>query len=279
MKLLRYYDASTPRPGLLDESAVVRDTTSLVSDYKPDTLLPALKALATCDPSSLPQVATVSELRLAPPISAPSKIVGVAKNYKDHAKEMGGDPPPEPTIFLKAPSAVTGPNDHIELPPDSRKTDWEVELGVVIGALAKSITQDRAHEHIAGYTIINDISERHFQKERAGQFTKGKSYDTFAPLGPYLVTPDEVPDPHDLRLFTEIDGISRQDGTSQDMIFKIPFLVSYISQFMTLLPGDIIATGTPAGVGAGHNPPVFLQAGQSVKAGIEGLGEQSLSAR
>lgn len=279
MKLLRYDDARTPRPGLLDDQGIVRDARSVTSDFTPNTLLTALEALAACEPASLPQVAPVSELRLAPPIAVPSKVVGVAKNYHDHAKEMGGDPPPEPTIFLKAPSAITGPNDHIELPLNSQKTDWEVELAIVIAAPAKNITEDCAHEHIAAYTIINDISERHFQKERAGQFTKGKSHDTFAPLGPYLVTPDEIPDPHKLRLFTEVDGVRRQDGTTADMIFRIPFLIAYISQFMTLLPGDIIATGTPAGVGAGHNPPIFLQAGQTVRAGIEGLGEQNLAVR
>lgn len=211
--------------------------------------------------------------RIAPPFCRPSKIICVGLNYREHAHETKSEVPEEPMIFGKATTAICGSNDPIILPPGGIKTDWEVELAVVIGKTARNVSESEWLEHVAGYCVMNDISERAFQKERGGQFIKGKSADSFAPFGPYVVTKDEVPDPNSLRLRLSVNDVVRQDGSTRDMIFKVPFLISYISQFMTLLPGDVISTGTPSGVGAGMNPPQFLQPGDMLRYSVEGLGE------
>ena len=214
------------------------------------------------------------KVRLGSPISRPGKIVCVGLNYIDHARETNATPPKEPVLFMKATTALNGPNDPVRLPRGSKKTDWEVELAIVIGRKASYVEEKNAARHIAGYCLHNDYSEREYQLERCGQWDKGKGCDTFAPLGPWLVTPDEVKDPHNLRLWLKVNGAKKQDGNTSNLIFKIPFLVSYISQFMTLMPGDVISTGTPAGVGLGFNPPQYLSAGDVVELGIDGLGTQ-----
>ncbi len=226
-------------------------------------------------PSDLKSLPEVSPGRIGPCVAGTRKFICVGLNYSDHAKETGKAPPEEPILFMKATSAIIGPNDDVEIPRGSVKADWEVELGIVIGTRAKYVSEDKALDHVAGYCVVNDVSERAFQSERGGQWTKGKSHDTFGPIGPYLVTRDEVPDPQNLALWLDVDGVRRQTGTTANMIFGVRHLVSYISQFMTLEPGDIIATGTPPGVGLGIKPePVFLKAGQVMTLGIEGLGDQ-----
>lgn len=214
-----------------------------------------------------------SSVRVAPPFCRPSKIICVGLNYREHAQETKSEVPTEPMIFGKATTAICGSNDPIILPAGGIKTDWEVELAVVIGKTARNVSEDDWLQHVAGYCIMNDISERAFQKERGGQFIKGKSADTFAPFGPYLATADEIPDPNTLRLRLSVNDVQRQDGSTGDMIFRVPFLISYISRFMTLLPGDVISTGTPSGVGAGMNPPQFLQPGDTLRYSVDGLGE------
>ena len=211
-------------------------------------------------------------VRLGPPICRPSKIICIGLNYRDHARETGAQIPPEPVIFFKATSAIVGPNDDVIIPRTSTKTDWEVELAVVIGKRASYVSEADAMRHVAGYMLHNDYSERTFQLERGGQWVKGKSCDTFAPLGPFLATPDEIPNAGNLRMWLKVNGKTKQNGTSADMVFTVPYLVSYLSQFMSLLPGDVISTGTPAGVGLGHNPPVYLEDGDEVELGIDGLG-------
>lgn len=211
-------------------------------------------------------------VRLGPPICRPSKIICIGLNYRDHARETGAQIPPEPVIFFKATSAVVGPNDDVIIPKTSTKTDWEVELAVVIGKRASYVTEADAMRHVAGYMLHNDYSERTFQLERGGQWVKGKSCDTFAPFGPFLATTDEIPNAGTLRMWLKVNGETKQNGTSADMVFTVPYLVSYLSQFMSLLPGDVISTGTPAGVGLGHNPPVYLEDGDDVELGIDGLG-------
>jgi 2-keto-4-pentenoate hydratase/2-oxohepta-3-ene-1,7-dioic acid hydratase in catechol pathway len=231
-----------------------------------------LRQLASLDRQSLPPVE--GSPRLGPPVAGIGKILGIGLNYRSHAEETGATPGSEPLVFAKAITALSGPNDPIVIPRDSVKTDWEVELAAVIGAKAQYVQQQHALDHVAGYAVINDVSERSFQKERGGEFIKGKSADSFAPIGPWLVTKDEIPDPQALTLWLDVNGRRRQSGNTSDMIFPVAFLVSHLSQFMTLLPGDVIATGTPAGVGAGCKPPEFLKPGDIVELGVEGLGRQ-----
>ncbi len=273
MKLLRHGPAGAEKPALLDSDGKIRDLSSLVADIGGDVLSDSgLARIAAIDPKSLPEV---SPGRIGPCVAGTRKFICVGLNYSDHAKETGKAPPEEPILFMKATSAIIGPNDDVEIPRGSAKTDWEVELGIVIGTRAKYVSEDKALNHVAGYCVVNDVSERAFQSERGGQWTKGKSHDTFGPIGPWLVTRDEVPDPQNLSLWLDVDGVRRQTGTTANMIFGVRHLVSYISQFMTLEPGDIIATGTPPGVGLGIKPePVFLKAGQVMTLGIEGLGDQ-----
>jgi 2-keto-4-pentenoate hydratase/2-oxohepta-3-ene-1,7-dioic acid hydratase in catechol pathway len=273
MKLLRYGDAGRERPGLLDADGRMRDLSSVVSDIAGDTLLPEnLARLRDTDGSGLPEVP--GNPRIGPCVGSVGKIVCVGLNYSDHAAESGLPVPDEPVLFMKATSAICGPYDNMEIPRGAEKTDWEVELGIVIGRPAKYISQDQALSHVAGYCVVNDVSERAFQIERGGQWDKGKGHDTFGPLGPWLVTTDEVPDPQDLHMWLDVDGKRYQDGSTRTMIFGVAHLVSYISQFMSLQPGDVISTGTPPGVGLGQKPPVYLKPGQTMRLGIAGLGEQ-----
>jgi 2,4-diketo-3-deoxy-L-fuconate hydrolase len=232
----------------------------------------SLQKLAGLGLDSLPLVE--GSPRLGACVGKVGKMICIGLNYSDHAAESGMQVPPEPVIFMKATSAICGPNDDVEIPRKAEKTDWEVELGIVIGEPTKYVSESEALNHIAGYCIVNDVSERHFQAERSGQWTKGKSHDTFGPTGPWLVTKDEVPDPNDLAMWLEVDGHRYQNGSTRTMVYKVPFLVSYLSQFMSLQPGDIISTGTPPGVGLGQKPPVYLKAGQEMRLGIDGLGEQ-----
>lgn len=273
MKLLRYGPAGAEKPALVAKDGSIRDLSSVIADFNGDALSDAgLARLAAIDPATLPEV---SVERIGSCVPRPGKFICVGLNYADHAKETGKAPPDEPILFMKATSAVVGPNDDVEIPRGSQKADWEVELGVVIGTRAKYVSKADALNHVAGYCVVNDVSERAFQSERGGQWTKGKSHDTFGPIGPWLVTRDEVADPQNLALWLDVDGIRRQTGNTNTMIFGVAHLVSYISQFMTLEPGDVIATGTPPGVGMGIKPdPVFLKTGQVMTLGIEGLGEQ-----
>ncbi|WP_062014463.1 fumarylacetoacetate hydrolase family protein [Aureimonas sp. AU4] len=273
MKLLRYGEPGSEKPGLLDAEGAMRDLSGHLPDLGGAALSPAsLARLAALDPASLPLAPAGA--RLGACVTRPGKFICIGLNYADHARETGKEPPAEPIVFMKATSAVCGPHDDLEIPRGSEKTDWEVELGVVIGTVAKYVPESDALAHVAGYCLVNDVSERAFQSERGGQWTKGKSHDTFGPVGPWLVTSDEIPDPQTLDLWLDVDGVRRQTGNTRTMIFGVAHLVSYLSQFMTLEPGDIIATGTPPGVGLGLKPPVFLRAGQEMHLGIEGLGEQ-----
>ena len=274
MKLLRFGEPGRERPGLVDQSGSLRDLSGIVDDIAGDALGDAgLDMLRRIDPGTLPLVG--GSPRIGACVGTPGKFICVGLNYADHARETGKEPPAEPILFMKATSAICGPDDDIEIPEGSSKTDWEVELGVVIGKRAKYVREEDALEHVAGYCTVNDVSERAFQSERGGQWTKGKSHDTFGPVGPWLVTRDEVADPQVLELWLEVDGVRRQNGSTRTMIFGVASLVSYISRFMTLEPGDIIATGTPPGVGLGHKPPVFLRAGQTMRLSVEGLGTQT----
>jgi 2,4-diketo-3-deoxy-L-fuconate hydrolase len=274
MKLLRYGPKGREKPGMLDARGRMRDLSGVVADITGATIGPdGLARLRAIDPTSLPLVEGTP--RLGPCVGHVGKLICIGLNYSDHAAESGLEVPPEPVIFMKATSAICGPNDDVEIPRKSVKTDWEVELAVVIGKLAKYVDEADALDHVAGYTICNDVSEREFQAERSGQWTKGKSHDTFGPLGPWLVTRDEIPDPNNLRMWLEVDGHRYQNGTTATMVYQVPFLVSYLSQFMTLQPGDVISTGTPPGVGLGQKPePIYLRPGQVMHLGIEGLGEQ-----
>ncbi|MDE1896403.1 MAG: fumarylacetoacetate hydrolase family protein [Rhodospirillales bacterium] len=274
MKLLRYGDEGQEKWGVLDQEGAIRTLDDALQHVRGDALTPDwLAQLQKLDPAKLPLLKT--EHRIGPPIPRPLNFVCVGLNYADHAAETGGKIPKEPILFLKSLSAFCGPYDDIIIPPGSRKTDWEVELAVVISTKASRVPEAEALDYIAGYTIVNDVSEREYQTERNGTWDKGKGADNFGPVGPYLVTKDEIPDPQNLRLFCEVDGKMMQDGTTANMIFGVQMLVSYVSQFITLYPGDIIATGTPAGVGMGRKPePVFLRPGQSLRLGVEGLGEQ-----
>ena len=274
MKLLRYGQPGFERPGLLDSDGLIRDLSHVIPDVHAATLSDArLAALRALDIATLPLVER--SVRLGPCVGGVGKFICVGLNYRDHADETGAAYPAEPILFMKATSSVQGPDDEVWIPRGSVKTDWEVELGVVIGTRAKYLTVDEALSHVAGYCVINDLSEREYQLERGGQWDKGKGCDTFGPIGPYLVTRDELPDPQHLNLWLEVDGKRYQNGTTGNMIFGVTELISYISGFMTLYPGDIISTGTPAGVGLGQRPPVYLQAGQTIHLGIEGLGQQT----
>jgi 2-keto-4-pentenoate hydratase/2-oxohepta-3-ene-1,7-dioic acid hydratase in catechol pathway len=273
LKLLRYGPAGAEKPGLLDAEGRIRDLSREVTDIAGETLGSAsLSRLAGLDPASLPLVD--GEHRIGPCIGRVGKFICIGLNYADHAAESGMEVPPEPVIFFKATSAICGPNDPVRIPRGSKKTDWEVELGVVIGREARYVEEEDAMDHVAGYCVINDYSEREFQNERAGQWVKGKSADTFGPIGPWLVTKDEIADPQDLAMWLEVDGHRYQDGSTRTMVYGVRHLVHYISQFMSLQPGDVISTGTPPGVGMGQRPQVFLREGQTVTLGVEGLGEQ-----
>jgi 2-keto-4-pentenoate hydratase/2-oxohepta-3-ene-1,7-dioic acid hydratase in catechol pathway len=273
MKLLRYGPHGQERPGLLDASGAIRDLSAIVPDLSGAALRSAtLARLSEIDPADLPLVP--GQPRLGPCVAGVGKFLCVGLNYSDHAAESNMPVPAEPILFMKATSAIIGPNDDVVIPRGSQKTDWEVELGVVIGEPAKYVTEADALSHVAGYCVINDLSERAFQLERSGQWVKGKSADTFGPIGPWLVTADEVPDWQNLEMWLEVDGHRYQHGSTKTMVFGVPFLVSYISQFMSLQPGDVISTGTPPGVGLGQKPPVFLRPGNRMRLGIAGLGEQ-----
>lgn len=278
MKLVRVGPPGRERPGLELDGGRRVDVSSVVPDYTPETLGPELlERLAALDASQLPEFGVGA--RYGPPISRPGKIICVGLNYAAHAAESGATPPSEPVLFFKATTALTGPNDGIVIPRGSTATDWEVELAVVIGRRATYVDENRAMDHVLGYCLHNDWSERDWQLKRGGQWVKGKSFDTFAPLGPWIATRDEVPDPHALRLWLDRNGRRLQDSNTSDLIFGIPHLVSYISQCMTLEPGDVISTGTPAGVGLGLKPPTYLEAGDVVTLGVDGLGTQRQEAR
>lgn len=273
MKLLRYGSPGAEKPGLLDSTGAIRDLSGVVADIAGDALLPdALAKLRQVDPASLPKVTGTP--RIGPCVGSVGKFICIGLNYSDHAAESGMAVPKEPIVFMKATSCIVGPNDDVELPRGSVKTDWEVELGVVIGKTAKYVTEQDALSHVAGYCVVHDVSERAYQLEGTGQWVKGKSCDTFGPIGPWLVTADEVRDCGDLDLWLDVDGHRYQDGSTKTLIFGVPYLVSYLSKFMSLLPGDIISTGTPPGVGHGKKPPVYLREGNVVRLGVEGLGEQ-----
>jgi len=274
MKLVRYGERGCERPALLDAAGRLRDLSAHVADIAGPALLPeSLARLAALDPASLPPVEGAP--RIGACVGHVGKFVCVGLNYSDHAAESGMPVPAEPVLFMKATSAISGPYDEVEIPRGAQKTDWEVELGIVVGKPAKYVSAADALSHVAGYCVVNDISERAFQIERSGgQWDKGKGCDTFGPIGPWLVTADEVKDPQDLHLWLEVDGKRFQDGSTRTMVFGVAHLVSYISQFMSLQPGDVIATGTPPGVGLGQKPPLYLKAGQTMRLGIDGLGEQ-----
>jgi len=275
MKTLRYRQGKVVKPGILNQEGNILNADSLVSDWDNESLtVENLNTIMNKDLSALPIVNNIDSI--APCVCKKSigKFICIGLNYSDHAAETGMDVPPEPIMFFKATSAVIGPNDNVIIPKKSVKSDWEVELGVVIGKEAKYISEDQSQNHIAGYCVINDLSEREFQLEHSGQWVKGKSCDTFGPIGPYLVTKDEVADPQNLNLWLDLNGNRMQDGSTNTMVYGVNFLVSYISQFMSLQPGDIISTGTPPGVGMGMKPQVFLKPGDVMKLGIEGLGEQ-----
>ncbi|WP_436640827.1 fumarylacetoacetate hydrolase family protein [Microbaculum sp. FT89] len=273
MKLLRYGDQGAEKPGLLDSDGNIRDLSAHVSDLAGAALLPeSLSRIAALDPAALPLVQ--SNPRVGPCVAGTGKFICIGLNYSDHAAETGATVPPEPVIFMKATSAICGPNDDVRIPRGSEKTDWEVELGVVIGKTAKYVSEAEALDHVAGYCLVHDVSERAFQAERAGQWTKGKSCDTFGPIGPWLVTPDEIADPQNLAMWLNVNGEKMQDGSSNTMVYGVAFVISYLSQFMSLQPGDIISTGTPPGVGMGLKPPRYLRDGDVVELGIEGLGTQ-----
>ena len=273
MKLLRFGELGQEKPGMLDADGDLRSLANVIDDLSGATLTRAgLDQLKNIDPTTLPQVEGAP--RIGACVGEVSKFMCIGLNYSDHAEESGMEVPAEPVLFMKATSAICGPFDDVLIPPGSEKTDWEVELGIVIGDRAKHVSEENALNHVAGYCVINDLSERAYQLERCGQWVKGKSYDTFAPMGPWLVTRDEVSDPSDLSLWLEVDGHRYQSGSTQKMVFGVAKLVSYLSSFMTLNPGDIISTGTPPGVGLGQKPPIYLKPGQIMRLSVDGLGEQ-----
>lgn len=276
MKLVRFGSAGAEQPGLIDAQGRIRDVSALVSDFSPKTLTPELLwNIATVDPTQLPLIRDPT--RLGPPVTSVGKFIGIGLNYRDHAMEAGLPIPSEPVIFMKASSCIVGSGDSIILPRRSTKTDFEVELGCVIGKPAKYVTPAEALKYVAGYLVVHDVSERSYQLERGGQWDKGKGCDTFGPIGPWLVTTDEVPDPQALHLWLDVNGQPMQRGDTGQMIFSCADLVSYVSEFMTLLPGDIISTGTPCGVGMSRTPPAYLKTGDRVDLGITSLGEQHQS--
>jgi len=275
MKILRYREDNSVKPGILDKEGKIRDVSSIVNDWDNTTVtVEKLHSVQSVDLLSLPVVD--DNVSIAPCVCKKSigKFICIGLNYSDHAEETGMEVPPEPIMFMKATSAVIGPNDDVIIPKNSFKSDWEVELGVIIGKEAKYISEAQSQDHIAGYCVVNDLSERAFQIERSGQWVKGKSCDTFGPIGPYLVTKDEVVDLQNLKMWLDVNGKRMQDGSTSTMVYGVNFLVSYLSQFMSLQPGDIISTGTPPGVGMGMKPQVFLKPGDVMRLGIEGLGEQ-----
>ncbi|MGN6123840.1 MAG: fumarylacetoacetate hydrolase family protein [Sphingomonas oligoaromativorans] len=273
MKLVRTGAPGTERPGLIDADGRIRDLSAHVADIAGGVLTPeGLARRAAIDPASLPLVE--GDVRFGPCVGQVGKFLCIGLNYSDHAAESGMTVPPEPVLFTKATSAIVGPNDDVAIPRGSVKTDWEVELGIVIGKAAKYVSEEEAEAHIAGYCLINDVSEREYQLERHGTWDKGKGCDTFGPIGPWLATRDEIADPDNLKMWLEVNGHRYQDGNTATMVYKPAFIVHYLSQFMTLHPGDVISTGTPPGVGMGQKPPVYLKAGDVIELGIEGLGIQ-----
>ncbi len=273
MKLVRYGAIGAEKPGLIDAEGKIRDLSDVVGDIAGATLSDAgLDLIRSVDPATLPEVD--GDVRLGPCVGGVGKIVAIGLNYSDHAAESGMAVPPEPIMFMKATSCISGPNDPVIIPRGSEKTDWEVELAIVIGSRAKYVSEGDAMNHVAGFCVMNDVSERAFQIERQGQWVKGKSADTFGPLGPWLVTRDEIDDPQALAMDLSVNGQIRQKGTTATMVYGVAHLVSYVSQFMTLHPGDIIPTGTPPGVGMGMKPPSYLKPGDVIELGIEGLGRQ-----
>ncbi|MDI6836204.1 MAG: fumarylacetoacetate hydrolase family protein [Rhizobiaceae bacterium] len=277
MKLMRVGPPGREKPALLDKDGKVRDLSAHVADIGGAAISPeGLAKIAAIDPASLPEL---SVDRVGACVAGTGKFICIGLNYSDHAAETGATVPLEPVIFMKATSAICGPDDEVRIPRGSEKTDWEVELGVVIGKTAKYVSEAEALDYVAGYCVSHDVSERGFQTERAGQWTKGKSCDTFGPIGPWLVTKDEVADPQDLPMWLKVNGETMQDGSSKTMVYGVAFLVSYLSQFMSLHPGDIISTGTPPGVGMGMKPPRYLRDGDTVELGIEGLGTQKQTFR
>lgn len=279
MKLMRIGNKGAEKPAVLHSDGTIRDLSGVVDDIAGEVLTPdGLAAIGRADLAELPQLD--KSQRIGPCVGRVGKFICVGLNYADHAAESGLNVPKEPVIFMKATSAICGPNDDVIIPRNSKKTDWEVELGVVIGKEARYVDEADALDHVAGYCVVNDLSEREFQIERSGQWVKGKSADTFGPIGPWLVTRDEVDDPQDLAMWLEVDGHRYQNGSTKTMVFGVAHVVSYISQFMSLQPGDIISTGTPPGVGMGIKPePVYLKPGQTMRLGIEGLGEQTQKAK
>ena len=274
MKLLRFGEAGAEKPGAIDADGRIRDLSAHVDDIGPDELDDAvIERLRALDLSSLPAVP--ASIRRGPPVSNIRKVICIGLNYSDHAAESGMAIPEEPVVFMKADTSITGPGDNVIIPLVSKKLDWEVELGVIIGKTAHYIEEVDALAHVAGYCVVNDVSEREFQLEGTGQWVKGKSHDSFCPLGPELTTRDEIPDPQSLDLWLDVDGERVQTGNTSKMIFSVAHVVSYLSRFMTLRPGDLISTGTPPGVGAGFKPPRYLSAGQTMKLGVQGLGEIS----
>ena len=274
MKLLRYGNSGKEKPGIIDIDGNIRDLSDVIDDINGSTISPdGLNKINQIDISSLPLVS--DNPRIGPCVGSVGKFLCIGLNYSDHAAETGAEAPPEPILFQKATSAIIGPNDDVEIPKNSSATDWEVELGIIIGKKAKYIEEGSSQDYIAGYCVVNDVSERDFQAKRAGQWTKGKSCDTFGPIGPYLVTKDEVPDPQDLSMTLDVNGQRMQNGSTKTMIFSVNHIVHYLSQFMSLNPGDVIATGTPPGVGLGMKPPMFLKSGDTMKLSIQGLGEQN----
>lgn len=274
MKLLRYGPPGKEKPGMLDASGAIRDLSGVIGDVNGDTLSPAsLRKLAKIDPASLPKVS--GKKRLGPCVARPINFVAIGLNYADHAAEAGMPLPKEPIIFMKAPGSYSGPNDDVKIPRGSKKTDWELELGIVIGTKANYVSEADALKHVAGYCIVNDVSEREYQLERGPTWDRGKGCETFGPTGPWMVTKDEVKDPQNLDMWLKVNGKTMQNGNTKTMIFGVKEIVSYVSQFVTLLPGDVITTGTPPGVGAGMKPkPVFLKAGDEMELWIDGLGTQ-----
>jgi 2-keto-4-pentenoate hydratase/2-oxohepta-3-ene-1,7-dioic acid hydratase in catechol pathway len=273
MKLMRVGAPGAEKPAIQAADGTIRDLSAHVTDIGGATISPeGLKKIAAIDVNSLPVVDAAT--RIGPCVAGTGKFICIGLNYSDHAAETGATVPPEPIIFMKATSAIVGPNDNVLIPRGSEKTDWEVELAVIIGKTAKYVSEDEAMDYVAGYAVCNDVSERAFQTERSGQWTKGKSCDTFGPIGPWLVTTDEIPDPQNLKMWLKVNGQQMQNGSSSTMVYGVKYLVSYLSQFMSLHPGDVISTGTPPGVGMGLKPPRFLRDGDVVELGIEGLGTQ-----
>lgn len=273
MKLLRYGEKGAEKPAIVDGHGVIRDLSGIVADINGRVLEHELDKIRAADLSALPEVP--QDVRIGACVGNIGKFICIGLNYSDHAAETGAEIPKEPVVFNKWTSAVVGPNDDVEIPRGSQKTDWEVELGVVIGKSGRYISEEEALDYVAGFCVVNDVSEREFQLERGGSWDKGKGCDTFGPIGPWLVTRDEVADPQNLRLWLEVDGKRYQDGNTSTMIFSVAHIVSYLSRFMSLQAGDVISTGTPPGVGLGQKPPVYLKAGQTMRLGIDGLGEQT----